>query len=99
MVTPAVNLVALVTKMGNHYIFQANIYILPPVNVKKGEQELPGLFNTTVPRRCEKKCASKIHKPYKLTKDNEIHNFVVLRPVPIKKDNKSLPLNPLKLNV
>lgn len=61
--------------------------VLALVIVKKGEQELPGLTDTTVPRRLGPKRASKIRKLYNLTKDDDVRRFVVRRPLPAK-DNK-----------
>ncbi|XP_011203727.1 PREDICTED: 40S ribosomal protein S6 [Bactrocera latifrons] len=68
-------------------IVDANMSVLALVIVKKGEQELPGLTDTTVPRRLGPKRASKIRKLYNLTKDDDVRRFVVRRPLPAK-DNK-----------
>ncbi|XP_011194857.1 40S ribosomal protein S6 [Zeugodacus cucurbitae] len=68
-------------------IVDANMSVLALVIVKKGEQELAGLTDTTVPRRLGPKRASKIRKLYNLTKDDDVRRFVVRRPLPAK-DNK-----------
>ncbi|XP_017484496.1 PREDICTED: 40S ribosomal protein S6 [Rhagoletis zephyria] len=68
-------------------IVDGNMSVLALVIVKKGEQELPGLTDTAVPRRLGPKRASKIRKLYNLTKDDDVRRFVVRRPLPAK-DNK-----------
>lgn len=49
-----------------------------------GEQEIPGLTDTTIPRRLGPKRASKIKKLFNLEKDDDVRLFVVKRPLPPK---------------
>ncbi|KAL2751446.1 40S ribosomal protein S6-like [Vespula maculifrons] len=62
-------------------IVDANLSVLALVIVKKGEQEIPGLTDTQVPRRLGPKRASKIRKLFNLTKEDDVRQFVVKRPV------------------
>merc|ERR1712055_904264 len=55
--------------------------------VKKGDNELPGLTDVNVPRRLGPKRASKIRKLLNLTKEDNVREFVVKRPLP-KKEGK-----------
>lgn len=52
-----------------------------------GEQEIPGLTDTTIPRRLGPKRASKIRKLFHLAKDDDVRQFVVKRPL-AQKDGK-----------
>merc|ERR1739845_249958 len=56
--------------------------------MKKGEQEIPGLTDTTVPRRLGPKRASKIRKLFNLTKDDNVCQYVIKRPLPVKEGKK-----------
>ncbi|XP_017884441.1 40S ribosomal protein S6-like [Ceratina calcarata] len=62
-------------------IVDANLSVLALVIVKKGEQHIPGLTDTEVPRRLGPKRASKIRKLFNLTKQDDVRRFVVKRPV------------------
>ncbi|EDV47508.2 40S ribosomal protein S6 [Drosophila erecta] len=68
-------------------IVDANMSVLALVVLKKGEQDIPGLTDTTIPRRLGPKRASKIRKLYNLSKEDDVRRFVVRRPLPAK-DNK-----------
>merc|ERR1712055_165579 len=52
--------------------------------VKKGDNELPGLTDVNVPRRLGPKRASKIRKLFNLSKEDNVREFVVKRPLPKK---------------
>ncbi|GFY58950.1 40S ribosomal protein S6 [Trichonephila inaurata madagascariensis] len=69
-------------------IVDANLSVLCLVIVKKGEKEIPGLTDTTVPRRLGPKRASKIRKLFNLTKEDDVRKFVVRRPLPTKEGKK-----------
>jgi small subunit ribosomal protein S6e len=56
--------------------------------VKTGEQQLPGLTDTSVPRRLGPKRASKIRKLFNLSKDDDVRKHVIGRVIPAKKDGK-----------
>lgn len=60
------------------------------VIVKTGEQALPGLTDTTVPRRLGPKRASKIRKLFNLSKEDDVRKYVIRREVPAKKEGKKL---------
>lgn len=49
-----------------------------------GEQEIPGLTDTTVPRRLGPKRASKIRKLFNLGKKDDVRQYVVRRPLAAK---------------
>ncbi|KAJ3583253.1 hypothetical protein NHX12_034140 [Muraenolepis orangiensis] len=62
-------------------IVDANLSVLNLVIVKKGEKDIPGLTDSTVPRRLGPKRASKIRKLFNLSKEDDVRQFVVRRPV------------------
>ncbi|KAM7243325.1 hypothetical protein CapIbe_005819 [Capra ibex] len=67
----------------------ANLYgvtLWIPVIVKKGEEDIPGLTDTTVPRRLGPKRASRIRKLFNLSKEDDVHQYVVRKP--LNKDGK-----------
>ncbi|XP_034476038.1 40S ribosomal protein S6 [Drosophila innubila] len=68
-------------------IVDANMSVLALVVIKRGEQDIAGLTDKTVPRRLGPKRASKIRKLFNLTKEDDVRRFVVRRPLPAK-DNK-----------
>merc|ERR1712228_883217 len=51
---------------------------------KKGEAEIPGLTDTTIPRRLGPKRAGKIRKLFNLNKDDDVRQYVVRRPLKLK---------------
>lgn len=53
-----------------------------------GEQEIPGLTDTTVPRRLGPKRASKIRKLFNLDKKDDVRQYVVRKPLPVKEGKK-----------
>lgn len=69
-------------------IVDANLSVLSLVIVKKGEQEIPGLTDTTIPRRLGPKRASKIRKLFNLKKEDDVRQYVVRRPLPAKEGKK-----------
>lgn len=68
-------------------IVDGNLSVLSLVIVKKGEKEVPGLTDTTIPRRLGPKRASKIRKLFNLSKQDDVRQYVVKRPLP-QKDGK-----------
>ena len=56
--------------------------------VKKGEGEIPGLTDNTIPRRLGPKRASKIRKLFNLSKDDDVCQYVIKRPLPLKDGKK-----------
>jgi len=69
-------------------IVDGNLSVLSLVIVKKGEQDIPGLTDTTVPRRLGPKRASKIRKLFNLTKQDDVRQYVLRRPVTGKEGKK-----------
>ncbi|KAK7116812.1 small ribosomal subunit protein eS6-like [Littorina saxatilis] len=69
-------------------IVDANLSVLALVIVKKGEGEIEGLTDTTVPRRLGPKRASKIRRLFNLTKEDDVRQYVVRRPMPEKEGKK-----------
>ncbi|VDO92244.1 unnamed protein product [Soboliphyme baturini] len=69
-------------------IVDANLSVLNLIVAKKGEQEIPGLTDVTVPRRLGPKRASKIRKLFNLSKDDDVRQYVLRRPVVSKVNGK-----------
>ncbi|OWF47937.1 40S ribosomal protein S6-like [Mizuhopecten yessoensis] len=70
-------------------IVDSNLSVLSMSIVKKGEQDIPGLTDTNVPRRLGPKRASKIRKLFNLTKEDDVRQYVVRRPLPQKEGKKA----------
>merc|ERR1719249_481460 len=69
-------------------IVDGNLSVLSMAIVKKGEAEIPGLTDNTIPRRLGPKRASKIRKLFNLTKDDDVCQYVIKRPLPLKEGKK-----------
>merc|ERR1712127_769196 len=69
-------------------IVDANLSVLAVVIVKKGDQEIPGLTDVTVHKRLGPKRASKIRKLFNLSKDDDVTQYVIKRPLPLKEGKK-----------
>jgi small subunit ribosomal protein S6e len=69
-------------------IIDANLSVLNLVIVRKGETEIPGLTDNTIPRRLGPKRASKIRKLFNLGKEDDVRQYVVRRPLPAKEGKK-----------
>ena len=65
-------------------IVDSNLSVLNLAIVKKGEGEIPGLTDETKPRRLGPKRASKIRKLFNLSKEDDVRQYVVRRPLPEK---------------
>merc|ERR1719150_641177 len=63
------------------FIVDANLSVLNLVIVKKGEKDIPGLTDSTVPRRLGPKRASKTRKLFNLAKEDDVRQYVVRRPL------------------
>lgn len=70
-------------------IVDQNLSALALIILKKGEKEIPGVTDTIVPRRLGPKRASHIRKLYNLTKEDDVRQFVVKRPLPEKDGKKA----------
>jgi len=62
--------------------------VLHSVIVKKGEEEVAGLTDSTIPRRLGPKRASKIRKLFALSKDDDVRKYVIRRELAAKGDKK-----------
>merc|ERR1739842_220080 len=69
-------------------IVDGNLAVLNLAIVKKGDAEIPGLTDSTIPRRLGPKRASKIRKLFNLTKDDDVCQYVIKRPLPAKEGKK-----------
>lgn len=65
-------------------IVDSNLSVLSLIIVKKGAKEIAGLTDTNVPRRLGPKRANKIRKLFNLTKQDDVRQYVVKRPLPLK---------------
>ncbi|KAF9117384.1 40S ribosomal protein S6, partial [Mortierella sp. GBA39] len=69
-------------------IVASDMSVLSVTIVKQGEQDLPGLTDTTVPKRLGPKRANNIRKFFNLTKDDDVRKFVIRREVQPKNAEK-----------
>lgn len=65
-----------------------DITVLSLVVVKQGEQDIPGLTDTTHPKRLGPKRANHIRKFFNLSKDDDVRKFVIRREVQPKDAEK-----------
>jgi len=63
-------------------IVAPDLSVLDLVIVKKGEGELPGLTDKSIPRRLGPKRASKIRKLFNLSKEDDVRKYVIRREIP-----------------
>jgi len=69
-------------------IVDANLSVLSLTVVKKGEGEIAGLTDVSIPRRLGPKRASKLRKLFNLTKEDDVRQYVIKRPLPQKEGKK-----------
>merc|ERR1712189_115456 len=69
-------------------IVDGNLSVLSMAIIKKGEAEIPGLTDNTIPRRLGPKRASKIRKLFNLSKEDDVCQYVIKRPLPAKEGKK-----------
>ncbi|KAI0036417.1 40S ribosomal protein S6 [Vararia minispora EC-137] len=72
-------------------IVSADIAVLSLVIVKQGEQEIPGLTDTVLPKRLGPKRATKIRRFFNLSKEDDVRKYVVRREVTSKKKEGAKP--------
>merc|ERR1719419_490924 len=65
-------------------IVDGNMSVIVMCIVKKGEGEIPGLTDNTIPRRLGPKRASKIRKLFNLTREDDVRQYVIKTPKPLK---------------
>ena len=68
-----------------------DIAVLSVVIVKQGEQEIPGLTDTVVPKRLGPKRATKIRRFFNLSKEDDVRKYVVRREVKSTKKENAKP--------
>ncbi len=56
-----------------------DLCVLNVVVVKKGDQEIAGVTDTSIPRRLGPKRASKIRKLFNLSKEDDVRKYVIAR--------------------
>lgn len=66
----------------------AQLSVLNLVIIKKGEQDIPGVTDRVVPRRLGPKRANKIRKLFNLGKQDDVRQYVIRRPLPVKEGQK-----------
>jgi small subunit ribosomal protein S6e len=69
-------------------IVDSQLSVLDLVVVRKGDGEIPGLTDTTQPRRLGPKKVGKIRKLFNLSKEDDVRQYVVHRPLPEKEGKK-----------
>ncbi|ORY97055.1 40S ribosomal protein S6-B [Lobosporangium transversale] len=69
-------------------IVGSDMSVLSVAIVKQGEQDLPGLTDTTIPKRLGPKRANKIRKFFNLSKEDDVRKFVIRREVQPKNPEK-----------
>ncbi|PVU87375.1 hypothetical protein BB561_006367 [Smittium simulii] len=69
-------------------IVNSDMSVLSLVIVKQGEAEIPGLTDSSVPKRLGPKRASKIRKLFNLSKEDDVRKFVIRREVQPKNADK-----------
>lgn len=65
-----------------------DISVLNLAIVKKGDEELPGLTDKSLPKRLGPKRASRIRALFKLSKQDDVRKYVVRRELPAKEGKK-----------
>jgi len=70
-------------------IVDGNLAVLAMAIVKKGDAEIPGLTDNTIPRRLGPKRGSKIRKLFNLSKEDDVCQYVIKRPLPAKEGKKA----------
>ncbi|TFK46478.1 40s ribosomal protein s6-b [Heliocybe sulcata] len=68
-----------------------DIAVLSLVIIKQGENEIPGLTDTVLPKRLGPKRATKIRRFFNLTKEDDVRKYVVRREVKSAKKENAKP--------
>ncbi|RDD46303.1 40S ribosomal protein S6 [Trichoplax sp. H2] len=69
-------------------IVDSNLSVLNMVVIKKGDNEIPGLTDRTLPRRLGPKRCNKIRKLFNLNKQDDVRRYVIRRELPDKEGKK-----------
>merc|ERR1719180_598855 len=70
-------------------IVDGNMSVIAMTIVRKGEGEIPGLTDNTIPRRLGPKRASKVRKLFNLSKEDDVRQYVVRRILPERDGKKA----------
>lgn len=70
-------------------IVDAQLSVLNLVIIKKGDNDIPGLTDNTVPRRLGPKRVGKIRKMFNLSKEDDVRQYVIRRTLPEKEGKKT----------
>jgi len=70
-------------------IVDSQLSVLDLVIMRKGDGEIPGLTDVTAPRRLGPKRVGKIRKLFNLSKEDDVRQYVVHRPLPEKDGKKA----------
>ncbi|KPM12037.1 40S ribosomal protein S6-like protein [Sarcoptes scabiei] len=70
-------------------IVDSNLSVIALTIVKRGPKEIEGLTNVTIPRRLGPKRASKIRKLFNLSKEDDVRQYIVRRPLAQKEGKPS----------
>lgn len=70
-------------------IVDAQLSVLNLVIIKKGDNDIPGLTDTTVPRHLGPKRVGKIRKMFNLSKEDDVRQYVIRRTLPEKEGKKT----------
>ena len=68
-----------------------DIAVLSLVIVKQGDNEIPGLTDTVLPKRLGPKRATKIRRFFNLSKDDDVRKYVIRREVKSQKNPDAKP--------
>jgi len=68
-----------------------DIAVLALVIIKQGENDIPGLTDTVLPKRLGPKRATKIRKFFNLSKEDDVRKYVVRREVKSAKKENAKP--------
>jgi len=68
-----------------------DLSVLNLIVVKKGEKEIAGLTDRTLPRRLGPKRASKIRKLFNLSKEDDVRKYIIRRDIPAKPAEEGKP--------
>ncbi|KAJ1971975.1 40S ribosomal protein S6, partial [Dimargaris verticillata] len=75
-------------------IVGSDLSVLSLAIIKKGEQEIPGLTDVTVPKRLGPKRATKIRRMFNLSKEDDVRQYVIRRTVERKDGKPSMVKSP-----
>jgi small subunit ribosomal protein S6e len=69
-------------------IVDESLSVICLIVVKKGDNEIPGLTDRTIPRRLGPKRVGKIRKLFNLSKEDDVRQYIIHRPLPLKEGKK-----------